>query len=160
MTIPQRSGTEAITNGFHSKSESQSHPTSSTTTTRRRGGQGSKAEVEGDSSSATPGGGNSTSATTKRFLPLLPPHLHPHTGLLPDNWEDYEPDPTIPGKSGYFEYRRSPREKSRFRAVLFFSTQNHKKFTFLPGLLMKIMPIALKGIPHLSYLMNLLNLIE
>ena len=26
---------------------------------------------------------------TARFLPILPPHLHPHTGLLPDNWEDY-----------------------------------------------------------------------
>ena len=38
---------------------------------------------------------NSTS-NTKRFLPILPPHLHPHTGCLPDNWEDYEPDPNIP----------------------------------------------------------------
>ena len=28
-----------------------------------------------------------------------------------------------------------PREKSRFRAVLFFNTRNHQKFTFLPGLL-------------------------
>ena len=31
-----------------------------------------------------------------RFLPILPPHLHPHTGLLPDNWEDYDVDPHIP----------------------------------------------------------------
>ena len=31
-----------------------------------------------------------------RFLPILPPHLHPHTGLLPENWEDYDVDPHIP----------------------------------------------------------------
>ena len=60
---------------------------------------------------------------TARFLPILPPHLHPHTGLLPDNckffvfvikiglskWvlsynfliigEDYEVDPQIPDVS-------------------------------------------------------------
>ena len=47
---------------------------------------------------------NSTSPTnsipnTKRFLPILPPHLHPHTGCLPDNWEDYEPDADIPDVS-------------------------------------------------------------
>ena len=41
---------------------------------------------------------NSTS-NTKRFLPILPPHLHPHTGCLPENWEDYEPDPNIPDVS-------------------------------------------------------------
>jgi hypothetical protein len=34
-----------------------------------------------------------------RFLPILPPHLHPHTGLLPENWEDYEEDPHIPDVS-------------------------------------------------------------
>lgn len=34
-----------------------------------------------------------------RFLPILPPHLHPHTGLLPENWEDYEVDPHIPDVS-------------------------------------------------------------
>ena len=43
-------------------------------------------------------------------------------------------------------YVVAPREKSRFR--------------FLPGLLMEIMPIALQRMPHLSYLMNLLHLIE
>ena len=31
-----------------------------------------------------------------RFVPILPPHLHPHTGLLPENWEDYDVDPHIP----------------------------------------------------------------
>ena len=35
-----------------------------------------------------------------------------------------------------------------------------KNSLFLTGLLMKFMPIALHGIPHLSYLMNPLNLIE
>merc|ERR1719510_2594924 len=39
------------------------------------------------------------SSNKKRFLPILPPHLHPHTGLLPDNWEDYKPDPDIPDVS-------------------------------------------------------------
>ena len=38
---------------------------------------------------------------TARFLPLLPPHLHPHTGLLPPNWEDYPVDPTIPDISDW-----------------------------------------------------------
>ena len=42
---------------------------------------------------------SSNNSITKRFLPILPPHLHPHTGLLPDNWEDYEPDPDIPDVS-------------------------------------------------------------
>ena len=41
----------------------------------------------------------SPSSMTKRFLPILPPHLHPHTGCLPDNWEDYQPDPDIPDVS-------------------------------------------------------------
>ena len=34
-----------------------------------------------------------------RFLSILPSHLHPNTGLLPDNWEDYEVDPRIPDVS-------------------------------------------------------------
>ena len=33
---------------------------------------------------------------TRRFLPLLPPHLHPRRSALPDNWEDYDVDPQIP----------------------------------------------------------------
>ena len=41
----------------------------------------------------------SPKSMTKRFLPILPPHLHPHTGCLPDNWEDYQPDPDIPDVS-------------------------------------------------------------
>ena len=35
----------------------------------------------------------------KNLPPVLPPHLHPHTGILPDNWEDYEADPNIPDVS-------------------------------------------------------------
>ena len=50
--------------------------------------------------SPSPSPTNSTS-NTKRFLPILPPHLHPHTGCLPDNWEDYEPDPDIPDVSNW-----------------------------------------------------------
>ena len=38
---------------------------------------------------------------TSRFLPILPPHLHPHTGLLPENWEDYDVDPHIPDVSSW-----------------------------------------------------------
>ena len=41
----------------------------------------------------------SPGSNTKRFLPILPPHLHPHTGQLPENWEDYESDPDIPDVS-------------------------------------------------------------
>lgn len=42
---------------------------------------------------------------TERFLPILPPHLHPHTGLLPDNWEDYKPDPDIPDVSKWDHHK-------------------------------------------------------
>ena len=31
-----------------------------------------------------------------RFLPILPPHLHPHTGFLPKNWEEFPTDHSIP----------------------------------------------------------------
>ena len=48
---------------------------------------------------------SSPSSITKRFLPILPPHLHPHTGLLPDNWEDYQPDPDIPDVSKWDHYK-------------------------------------------------------
>ena len=47
----------------------------------------------------------SPSSITKRFLPILPPHLHPHTGLLPDNWEDYQPDPDIPDVSKWDHHK-------------------------------------------------------
>ncbi len=39
---------------------------------------------------------SSTTEIAARFLPVLPPHFHPHTGMLPDNWEDYDEDPEIP----------------------------------------------------------------
>lgn len=47
----------------------------------------------------------SPSSMTKSFLPILPPHLHPHTGLLPDNWEDYQPDPDIPDVSKWDHHK-------------------------------------------------------
>lgn len=31
-----------------------------------------------------------------RFLPILPPHVHPRTSMLPEDWEDYEVDPEVP----------------------------------------------------------------
>lgn len=34
-----------------------------------------------------------------RFLPILPPHLHPRTSCLPENWEDYDIDPEVPDVS-------------------------------------------------------------
>ena len=40
------------------------------------------------------------------------------------------------------------------------TTKNSLLYQDSSGLLMKIMPIALQGIPHLFYSMNLLNLIE
>ena len=33
------------------------------------------------------------------FLPILPPHIHPRTSMLPENWEDYDVDPRIPDVS-------------------------------------------------------------
>ena len=47
----------------------------------------------------------SQGSMAKRFLPILPPHLHPHTGLLPDNWEDYQPDPDIPDVSKWDHHK-------------------------------------------------------
>ena len=47
-----------------------------------------------------------------------------------------------------------------FCSVLFGTTKNSLFSGDSSGLSMKIMPIVLQGIPHLSYLMNLLNLIE
>ena len=40
-------------------------------------------------------------SSSNRFVPILPPHMHPHTGVLPDNWEDFELDPTIPDVSNW-----------------------------------------------------------
>lgn len=34
-----------------------------------------------------------------RFLPILPPHIHPRTSMLPEDWEDYEVDPEVPDVS-------------------------------------------------------------
>jgi hypothetical protein len=47
------------------------------------------------------GGKEFLDSQTSRFLPLLPAHLHPHTGLLPPNWEDYPTDPSIPDVSNW-----------------------------------------------------------
>ena len=33
------------------------------------------------------------------FLPMLPAHLHPRSGMLPENWEDYDIDPEVPDVS-------------------------------------------------------------
>ena len=54
------------------------------------------------SPSASP---TNSSSTTKQFLPILPPHLHPHTGCLPDNWEDFEADPDIPDVSNWDHHK-------------------------------------------------------
>ena len=75
MTL-QRSGAESITNGFHVKNSE---------------GGGKNRQTRQTSSSPE----------DRRFLPLLPPHLHPHTGQFPDNWEDYELDPPIPDVAGW-----------------------------------------------------------
>ena len=47
-----------------------------------------------------------------------------------------------------------------FCSLVLGTTKNSLFYQDSLGLSMKIMPIALQGIPHLSYLMNLLNLIE
>ena len=39
---------------------------------------------------------SASSSSSTRMLPLLPPHLHPHTGQLPENWEEYPVDGSIP----------------------------------------------------------------
>ena len=39
---------------------------------------------------------NGAGPKVSKFIPLLPPHLHPHTGVLPANWEEYPLDPDIP----------------------------------------------------------------
>ena len=38
-------------------------------------------------------------AQIQGFFVNITPHLHPHTGQLPENWEDYESDPDIPDVS-------------------------------------------------------------
>ena len=73
----QRTGAESITNGFHVKSD------------------------PGAAAAAKKQRQQRSSPDDRRFLPLLPPHMHPHTGQLPDNWEDYEPDPAIPDVTGW-----------------------------------------------------------
>ena len=47
-----------------------------------------------------------------------------------------------------------------FCSLVLGTTKNSLFYQDSLGLSMKIMPIALQGVPHLSYLMNLLNLIE
>uniref|UniRef100_A0A0K2V691 Atherinlike [Aplysia californica] n=1 Tax=Lepeophtheirus salmonis TaxID=72036 RepID=A0A0K2V691_LEPSM len=61
------------------------------------------AEIKRNESSATSSSSMDNNGipvkTTSRFVPILPPHFHPHTGNLPENWEDYLPDPEIPDVS-------------------------------------------------------------
>lgn len=44
---------------------------------------------------------HSLDADLSRFLPCLPPQLHPSTGLLPPDWEEYPVDAAIPDVSDW-----------------------------------------------------------
>ena len=76
VRVTHSAGQEVITNGL-----------------RAKGGE----DFHAPSKEGSPG----KDQTATRFLPILPPHYHPHTGSLPENWEDYEPDPNIPDVSGW-----------------------------------------------------------
>ena len=69
-------------------------------TTSTQVGQGhdqqTKAPLHSAAAAAT---NNHRDEENTRFQPLIPPQLHPSTGLLPDNWEDYDIDPHIPDVS-------------------------------------------------------------
>ena len=42
-----------------------------------------------------------------RFMPVIPPHLHPNSGNLPANWENFAADPHIPDVSGWSAHQVS-----------------------------------------------------
>ena len=65
-----------------------------------------------------------------------------------------------PGRSQAIKYQGAHPGRIEVSCHFVLQYTEPLKIHFFPGLLMKIMPIALQGIPHLSYLINLLNLIE